>query len=273
MSERKLEETEGLFTERSVRLVLVRDMLATNPMDPAVLDTHILDRQRKLILEKSQLNSTINKYLNQIQISSEKGEEEVAKLFAKLEEVTGYKFSPEDREAVLAGKLDELKETFAELDHKGATVFFWNKEKNLPCIGDHMIYGFLKAAAEAVSRTLPRKNGTILNSASYTQSVINQHVRCSERFLTASRDVKRDASGAPLFHQRSLRAMTAQGPRVSLAKSEILEAGTEFNFTLIIMKNSPLEDKHLKVLFDYGRLCGLGQWRNAGFGQFTYKLG
>lgn len=262
-----------IFDEYKVKITLGRDMLATNPCDPTVLDTHILERQRKLIMEKSNLNATVNKYLNQVQITKEKGAEEVDKIFDKLEEITGYKLTSEEREQAMAGKLDSLKETFEELDTKGTTVFFWNKEKNLPCIGDHMIYGFLKAATDAIGRTLPTKKGTVLHSASYTQSIINMHVRCAERFITSNRDIKRDAKGEPQYLQRSLRVMTAQGPRVTLAKSEVLEAGASFEFTLRVLKNSPMKEEHLQQLFQYGEFfAGLGQWRNAGFGQFSYEM-
>lgn len=255
-----------------VTLTLIRDMLATNPCDPNVMDAHILDRQRKIIMEKSKLNTTVNKYLEQIQISKERGDEEVALIFDKLEALTGYVLNAEEREAVLAGNISLMKETFAEMDVKGTTVFFWDKEKDLPMIGDHMILGFLKASAEAICRTLPRKNGTVMGSTSFTQSIVNQHVRIGEQFITFDHDIKRGTNGEPAFLQRSLRAMTAQGPRVSLAKSEAVPAGAKLSFELKVLKNSPMTEEHLRTLFSYGELCGLGQWRNAGWGQFTYTL-
>lgn len=260
------------FEKYSVQLTLIRDQLGTNPCDPNVLDTHILDRQRKLILEQSGINKEINKYLAQIPISKEKGEAEVDALFSKLEELTGVTLTGEERAEIMTGNLQGMKETFAELDVKGTTVFFWDKEKALPKIGDHMIGGFLKAAAEAVARTLPKKNGTMLHSTSHTQSMINQYVRCENQFITFDRDVKRDDKGEVAYLQRSLRAETAKGPRVSLAKSEIVEAGAVLDFVLKVWAGSPVKEEHLRELFDYGELSGLGQWRNTGYGQFTYKM-
>lgn len=256
----------------NVRLIFTRNLLATNPCDPNVMDTHVLDRQRKLILENVNINSQINKYLDQIQISKEKGDAEVEKILDKLEDLIGYKLSTQERKDAIAGTLESLKQTFKEMDIKGTTVFFWDKEKNLPCIGDHMIYGFLKAAAEAIGRTLSKKNGTMLHSVSYTQSIINQHVRCSQQFLTLSKDICRNEDKTPQYLQRSLRAMTAQGPRVSLAKSEQVPAGAYITFTLNVMDDSPLTEEVLRKLFDYGEFSGLGQWRNAGYGMFTYEL-
>ncbi len=255
------------------KLTLIRDMLATNPSDPNVLDTHIINRQRSLIMEKSGVNKEINKYLDQLQISKEKGEEEVNRILDKLENLIGMTLSPEERELAIRGELEMLKETFKELDLKGTTVFFWDKETDRPCIGDHMIYGFMKAASEAICRTKEgRGKGVILESASYTSSVINQHVRCEKQFIPFDRDIKRDEQGRPFFFQRSLRAMTAQGPRVSLAKSEVVEAGSKLHFKLKVIKGSPLKREHIQRIFDHGEIVGLGQWRNSGRGMFTYEM-
>jgi len=66
-----------MFNKYQVKLTFLRPVLATNPSDPNILDTHIIQRQRKLILEKGGLSKEINKYLDQIQISVEKGDEEI----------------------------------------------------------------------------------------------------------------------------------------------------------------------------------------------------
>lgn len=261
-----------MFDKYEVELTLTRDMLGTNPLDANIHDVHILNKQRELILEKSKINTTVNKYLGQLEISKEKGEAEVQKIVDRLEETIGRKFTDEERQDAIAGKLTDLKETLSEMDSKGTTVFFWDKETDYPCIGDHMIYGFLKAASEAIGRTLPRKNGVMLQSMSYTQSIINQHVRCEEQFIPFDRDLKRDEQGKPFYLQRSLRGMTPQGPRISLAKSEVVEAGARLRFGLKVMKDSPLTYDILRKLFSYGEMVGLGQWRNAGNGMFVSEL-
>lgn len=255
-----------------ITLTLTRDILGTNPVDPSVMDTHILDRQRKMILEKKGLNKEINKYLDQLEISKEKSDQEVSALLDKLETLIGTPFTEEERQLAIKGELESLKETFKELDIKGTTVFFWDKEKNLPCIGDHMIYGFLKAAAEAIGRTLPSKKAEVLHSISYTQSLINQHTRCESKFIPFDKDIKRDKDGNPQYLQRSLRAMTAQGPRISLARSEVVEAGAKLSFVLKVMEGSKITEEVLRRLFSYGEFTGLGQWRNASYGMFDFEL-
>lgn len=255
-----------------IELTLTRDMLGTNPLDPHVHDTHVVDRQRKIIAEKSKINAEVNKYLDALEISVEKGEKETAAIVDKLQELTGITFSDEEKKMALAGKLEFLKETFGELDTRGVTVFFWNKELSRPMIGDHMIYGFMKAASEAICRAGARGKGEVLKSSSYTSSIINQHVRLRDQFIAFDKDIVRNADGTPKYNQRSLRAMTAQGPRVSLAKSEVVEAGAKLSFVMNVYPGSPLTEEHIRKIFDYGQFSGLGQWRNAGYGMFTYTM-
>jgi hypothetical protein len=136
-----------------------------------------------------------------------------------------------------------------------------------------MVYGFLKAATEAIVRTVKNpKRGTVLESISYTQSLINQHVRCETNFINFDKDVMRKENGDSYFYQRSLRAMTAQGPRISLAKSEVVPAGAKLRFKLNIMEGSPITKEVLCKMLDCGQFFGLGQWRNAGYGLFVYEL-
>ena len=59
-----------------------------------------------------------------------------------------------------------------------------------------------------------------------------------------------------------------QGPRVSLAKSDLVHAGTVLNFTIEFIETKEIKASLFKELLDYGRLKGLGQWRNAGNGSF-----
>jgi hypothetical protein len=70
--------------------------------------------------------------------------------------------------------------------------------------------------------------------------------------------------------QRPLRADTAQGPRVCLANSETVPAGSSLEFEVFLLN---IRHRNLVVEWlDYGFLRGLGQWRNSGKGRFTYEI-
>lgn len=260
------------FDRYRLILTLTRDMLGTNPVDPNILDTHVLNKQRELIMEKCKVNKEINKYLDQLPLAKTKTDAEISALMDKLEELFGIELDSKKRAQVLAEGLDALKETMAEHELRGTTLFLWDKKNERPMIGDHMIYGFLKASAEAIGRTVERKKGQAMGSISYTQSLINQHLRCDEQFYTFDRDIKRHKDDSAAYLQRSLRAVTAQGPRVSLVKSEVVEAGAKLDITFKVMGGSDITEEVLDTLFSYGEFTGLGQWRNAGNGMFKYKL-
>lgn len=70
--------------------------------------------------------------------------------------------------------------------------------------------------------------------------------------------------------ERPLRASTAQGDRVCIARSEAAPEGTQVTFQV-----KCVDPRHAKAVIewlDYGMLKGLSQWRNGGFGRFTYEI-
>lgn len=68
--------------------------------------------------------------------------------------------------------------------------------------------------------------------------------------------------------ERPLRAMTAQGPRVTLAKSDTLPAGTIMTFRLRVLPHKEITEAMLRTIFEMGETWGFGQWRNGGWGTF-----
>ena len=57
---------------------------------------------------------------------------------------------------------------------------------------------------------------------------------------------------------------------MALARSDTAPVGSWIEFELWIMGAVP--KTLLTEWFDYGALRGLGQWRNAGYGTFTYEM-
>jgi len=69
--------------------------------------------------------------------------------------------------------------------------------------------------------------------------------------------------------ERPLRAMTAQGPRVTLARSDSIAAGTEFDFEFLLLPHKELTWAVVRKLLEYGELVGYGQFRNGSYGRFS----
>jgi hypothetical protein len=74
--------------------------------------------------------------------------------------------------------------------------------------------------------------------------------------------------------ERPLRAMTMQGPRVSVKRSDYLNPGTWFECELVVLPNGEkeLKEQHIRNWFSYGVWQGFGEWRNGSYGRFEYEL-
>jgi hypothetical protein len=131
-----------------------------------------------------------------------------------------------------------------------------------PILYDYVIKGFFKDACSM----LRRERGTLSGNLPAFKKVIDGLVFVKPRQITL-----RLPDGANLGKlERPLRAQTAQGERVALACSESAPAGTWLAFTLTA--GGGVSTALLREWLDYGALRGLGQWRNGGYGTFTYTL-
>jgi len=165
--------------------------------------------------------------------------------------------SDEDRKA----ELERLG--LAEVDEKGMTVFLRNKENPMiPQLKAYTWLGFLKARSRAQAKI---DGNPIVGMTAYIKE-IDDRIAVSPKFI----DLELPEGAAVDTLQRPLRAQTMQGDRVALAKSETVPAGTKCRFTF---RTETLEGmKLVEACLRYGAIHGTGQWRNAGYGTFTYKI-
>ena len=152
-----------------------------------------------------------------------------------------------------------------DLEKKNLTVFL--RDGGVLCLSDYVIKGFLKEALGALKSQI----GIAAPSSKVDNFVLIEpaYLRFAKRGepVTAPDDV----------FERPLRAMTMQGPRVSVTASETLDAGWQIDFTLSLLENpsSPksraLSFEVIEEALDYGAFKGLGQWRNGQNGRFTWS--
>lgn len=71
--------------------------------------------------------------------------------------------------------------------------------------------------------------------------------------------------------ERPLRAWTPKGEKICLVKSDYVKKGRSFEIKIILLPNKEVTWDIVELLMDYGEFRGLGQWRNAGFGRFTWE--
>jgi hypothetical protein len=154
--------------------------------------------------------------------------------------------------------LDEI-DSVPDAMEKGTTGFH-RDANNAPILYDYVIKGFFKDAAGMLRRV----EGTKSSKLTSYKKVIDGLVFVRPRTIPI-------VTGSEIgILERPLRAQTAQGERVALSRSEMIAAGATITFTLELLSDK-LEPAVVEWL-DYGANRGLGQWRNGGYGTFTYEM-
>ncbi len=144
-------------------------------------------------------------------------------------------------------------------EEQSTSIFHRDPESGQPMIYDYQLKGFFKAACGFL-RMVP---GTLSADIKAYKKHIDGLIHVFPRFLvTSAKDV------GPM-NTRSLRADTAQGPRVSIKSSETVPEGTTIDAEIEYLHKGHLD--LIKEWLDFGRLSGLGEWRNAGFGRFSWE--
>lgn len=154
-------------------------------------------------------------------------------------------------------ELDAEARALAELDdiEKGITIFL-RDEENRPCVSNHVVKGFLKEAI----KSLRRDPATACAKLKNYKGVIDGSVFVEPRMIPLVLPEGKELG----MCSRPLRAETAQGPRVALAKSEEAPAGTTMTFSVKTL--CPGLEKVLAECWEYAQFRFMGAWRNSGKG-------
>ncbi len=176
---------------------------------------------------------------------------------------------------------DEQEEEFKTVEareERGTTGFCM--DANGPFIYNYMIKGFLKHAGNKMKDQI----GIQALGSKITAFVFVKPRRIRFDFDNAesaedtaksvgsgAKDARISETNGLVILERPLRANTPMGPRVALARSEIVPAGTVLKCVLKVL-GGPIKEKVLLRILDYGEFQGLGQWRSADYGSFEYDL-
>lgn len=190
---------------------------------------------------------------------------EIEKVEKKLDRVKDER----EREILLEKKAD-LESQLADLpdieeagDEK-LTVFYRAKyeEFDVPVIRAHQVLGFFKEAANNFKDILKIKNARDKISKYVRVMPYNLYIYDTE---ISPENLVDDVDG---IVERPLKAMTMQGPRVSIAKSEVIKSNGDklIQLEVWLYKNKEISWEVLETLMEeYGRVNGISQWRNSGY--------
>lgn len=172
----------------------------------------------------------------------------IASKVAKNKELTD-----DERERLHQEEVANAYNDVDAVEERGWTGFQQDEEGFY--VYNYWVRGFLKTAIASLQET-----GDFTKIPAYKTKI--------DRFVHVSpRKLRFHINGdEPMVIERPLRAMTAKGPRVSLARSDALPAGTELEFSIELLKNKGITMDHVREALEWGRYEGMGQWRSGGYG-------
>ena len=156
------------------------------------------------------------------------------------------------------------KDELSNAEHReeaGTTIF--HRDQGIIGIYDYQIKGFFKDACGALNRFDKENRGNLEKLSAY-KTKIDGCIFVAPRFIPI---VLPDGLKVGVC-ERPLRAETAQGPRVSVCRSETVPAGSTITFEISILSKDLAA--YVQQWLNYGKLRGLGQWRNSGKGRFNW---
>lgn len=190
-----------------------------------------------------------------------------------IEEVLGSSPSNEELLATyIASKAPTDELTSEEIDNIKAQnaedriTIFPRQADGTPFIYDYQIKGMLKESCKALAAA---------GKAGYPGGKACAGLKAYKKLIdglifVSPREIPYNMNGMRMdYCERPLRASTPQGERVSIAKSETVPAGSTIEFEITCL-DPKLEDM-VRECLDYGKLRGLGQWRNSGKGRYTWE--
>lgn len=190
-----------------------------------------------------------------------------------IEEVLGS--SPNNEEILatyIASKAPTDELTSEEINNIKAQnaedriTIFPRQADGTPFIYDYQIKGMLKDSCKALAAA---------GKAGYPGGKACAGLKAYKKLIdglifVSPREIPYNMNGMRMdYCERPLRASTPQGERVSIAKSETVPAGSTIEFEITCL-DPKLEDM-VRECLDYGKLRGLGQWRNSGKGRYIWE--
>ena len=162
-----------------------------------------------------------------------------------------------------------------EYGDKQITVFSRDTDGTL-LLWEHQIKGFFKSACSALQKCKGEEFSKESCKIKAFKKVIDTLVFVSGKPVEfvgglpkdPCRKLRIQTAGEVGRLERPLRAQTAQGERISLATSETVPEGSTVDLWIIV------PDAYANVIpewLNYGVLHGIGQWRNAGYGRYTWE--
>jgi hypothetical protein len=177
-------------------------------------------------------------------------------MIAKWVEATNKEKSEEERNRIRDAHMETLGDLTDEKVDKQSCVFA--RVDGKLCIEGRQVKAMLKESGNIIKTIAPGEPVTALKSK------VADQVFVDEKYIPLGR------TEPDRTEERPIHVMTAQGPRTSIKRTEIVE-GTEIEFTLRRRRGNDktaVRERVLLGILDYCQSVGLGADRSQGCGEF-----
>lgn len=168
-------------------------------------------------------------------------------------------------EEEVAKEISEAYEALDAVEQRGWTTFLRDEEGFF--VYDYWVKGFMKSSLAVLMETKD------VDKVTAYKNTIDRYVFVWPRKLRFEYDPSiliENAAGKMMLpvYERPLRAMTPQGLKTALARSDYFPPGTKMNFTIELLPTKKLNVEMLETIFSYGKKFGMSQWASGGWGRF-----
>lgn len=158
--------------------------------------------------------------------------------------------------------------TIPDANEKSWTGFHTDDEGIF--VYDYLVKGFLKEAGNTLKDAVESGKGG--KGIKALKSKFDRYVFVYPRRIHIHVPTGGQAAAPTGTLERPLRAMTAQGPRVTLVKSDSVVAGSFLYCEIHLLPQPEINGKLIEEILEYGKYAGLGQFRNGGYGRFEFEM-
>ena len=180
--------------------------------------------------------------------------------------------NPDIRTAYIMSKApkdltDDENEYLPNPDDQDLNVFLRDPKTGSLMLMDNTERGFFKAALDASKSQ---------NGIKASAGKVDKYLFVYPRYIDIMRDGKPILEEDIVF-ERPIRMQTMQGPRTALKGSEEVDDPWSITITVELLPNDKTAKSNgitwqdIELALDYGMRNGLGQFRNGGYGRFTWQ--
>ena len=212
--------------------------------DPFVFLSHQVNKARQSLEKWSKSNGKNKKglqYLDAGPLEDKKVKKELNEFKVTCEHMLGETIDSDTWKDACDNNLSKKSRLYLMLNRlKGSTVFL-KDSKGFPYFQEYGIKGSLKDFGQIYCQRQGLKKYTFLRSMDYTASMFNRHIwpysaetnndKIYFYLNETCKGKKQKVEDQTL--ERSMRAETAQGKRITLAKSEVVPSGCYLKFNLV----------------------------------------